>query len=416
MKRILSLTLFLALLLSLLSLPAFGQEEIKLQVWYAVSGTSGEVFTELATRWDEANDKVSLELSYSGNAADTATKVSAALLSDTAPDVALMYAGPLYTGGRDDLRMDEWYQAGEFDAADVYEGMWEYAKFGGKVGAVPYGISTQVLYYNKSILDAAGVDMSTPPATWEALHAIAKQAVEHGNTNNLPDFAGFEVSDPVWLIKSMFMQNGNPVVEVQDGELVPVFNNEKALEVANFWKNMVDDGLMPAGEHDNAEKKFLSGGSAFIAASSNRVSRWTTTEFELGAMEMPTFGEKSIALGGNVLVILTQDEQRVQAAKEFVAFLANAENQAEFALRTGYLPTHKSALELESVQAAISRNPLYKVAFDQLSYAWAYTHFDEMGTMDGFIWMAINEFEKGARTPQEALDNAVKELKIEMED
>ena len=416
MKKFLSLILSLILLLSLVSLPALAEEEIKLQVWYAVSGTSGEVFTELANRWDAANDGVSLELSYSGNSGDTATKVSAALLSGTEPDLALMYAGPLYTGGRNDLRMDEWYQAGDFDAADVYEGMWEYSKFAGKVGAVPYGISTQVIYYNKNIMEAAGIDMSTPPATWEELYQIAKQAVEKGNINNAPDFAGFEVSDPVWLIKSMFMQNGNPVVELQDGKVVPVFNNEKAVEVANFWKKLVDEKLMPAGEHDNAEKKFLAGNSAFIAASSNRISRWTAIEFALGAIEMPTFSEKSVALGGNVLVVLSRDEQRAAAAKELAAYLANAENQAEFALKTGYLPTHKSALELESVKAAISENPLYNVAFSQLAYAWAYTHFDEMGTMDMLIWSAVNEFEKGSRTPQAALDYAVEELKVEMED
>ena len=416
MKKSLSLILSLILLLSLVSLPALAEEEIKLQVWYAVSGTSGETFTELANRWDAANDGVSLELSYSGNSGDTATKVSAALLSGTEPDVALMYAGPLYTGARGDLRMDEWYQAGDFDAEDVYEGMWEYCKFAGKVGAVPFGISTQVLYYNKDIMEAAGIDMSTPPATWEELYEVAKQAVEKGNINNAPDFAGFEVSDPVWLIKSMFMQNGNPVVEVLDGEVVPVFNNEKAVEVANFWKKMVDDKLMPAGEHNNAEKKFLAGNSAFIAASSNRISRWTTTEFGLGAIEMPTFGEKSVALGGNVLVVLTQDERRAAAAKELVAYLASAENQAEFALKTGYLPTHKSALEMDSIKEAISQNPMYNVAFSQLAYAWAYTHFDEMGTMDMLLWTAVNQIEKGAKTPQAALDYAVEELIMEMED
>lgn len=416
MKKTLSLILALALLMSLALVPAAAEEEVKLQVWYAVSGTSGEVFTALATAWDEANDKVSLELSYSGNSGDTATKVSAALLSGTEPDVALMYAGPLYTAGRNDLRMDEWYQAGDFDAQDVYPGMWEYAKFGGKVGAVPYGISTQVLYYNKTVLDAAGIDMTTPPATWEELYEIAKLAVEKGNINKAPDFAGFEVSDPVWLIKSMFMQNGNPVVETQDGAVVPVFNNEKAVQVAEFWKKLVDEGLMPAGEHDNAEKKFLAGNGAFIAASSNRISRWTTTEFELGAIEMPAFGEKSIALGGNVLVVFSKDEKKAEAAKELVAYLANAQNQADFALKTGYLPTHQSAMELDSVKAAISENPLYKVAFDQLAYAWAYTHFEEMGTMDGLIWTAVNEFEKGAKTPQAALDYAVEELKVEMED
>ena len=39
-----------------------------------------------------------------------------------------------------------------------------------------------------------------------------------------------------------------------------------------------------------------------------------------------------------------------------------------------------------------------------------------MGTMDGLIWTAVNEFEKGSRSMQEALNMAVEELKTEIED
>ncbi len=74
------------------------REPVTLEVWYAVSGTSGEKFTEQAQAFDESSDLVSLNLSYSGGSNDTATKVSAALLTGTEPDIALMYAGPSFTG------------------------------------------------------------------------------------------------------------------------------------------------------------------------------------------------------------------------------------------------------------------------------------------------------------------------------
>jgi len=66
--------------------------QTKLKVWFAVSGDSGEAFKALLEKYKAANPNVSIEYSYSGNYADTATKVSAALLSNTAPDVALMAA------------------------------------------------------------------------------------------------------------------------------------------------------------------------------------------------------------------------------------------------------------------------------------------------------------------------------------
>lgn len=392
-------------------------EVVKLQVWYALSGTSGEMFKAQAEAFDEARADVELELTYSGNYADTATKVSAALLSGDAPDVAVMAAGQLYTGGRGDFSMEEFAKDPEFDVSDIYPGMLEYGKFDGRLAAVPFGISTQVLYYNKAIFDAAGIDLGkNPPETWDELLRIVRLAMEKGNVNGVEDFYGFDTSDGVWLFKSMLSQNGNQVVRKAGDEIVPVFNEPSGDEVAVFWKKLVDSGVMPAGQHNNAEKKFLSGNLAMIAASSNRISRWQgNTSFELSAIPMPMFSQKTLALGGNVMVILTEDSFKKEAGWELVKHMLKEENQTDFALSTGYLPVRKSSQQNARVKELLVSNPLYKIAFDQLETTWAYLHFSEMGTMDAMFWYALDEIEKGVLTPAEALEKAADSLVREME-
>lgn len=390
----------------------------KLEVWYAVSGNSGEKFQEISDRFAKANS-VTLEMSYSGGSADTATKVSSALLTDTYPDVALMYAGPLYTGERDDFFVGEQMDAdAEFGKADFFEGMLDYCVYMGKgICAAPYGISTQVMYYNKDILKAAGVDMTNPPKTWAEFKEVCKTVLEKGNVNNTADFTAFDTSDEAWLFKSMLMQNGCSIVEKNGEDIKAIFNNEKAIEVAEYWESLVKDGIMASAEHNNAENKFLSGNLAFMAATSNRISRWVgTTSFELGAIEMPYFNQPSLALGGNVLVILTQDPVKKAAAWEYVKYLTNAENSTEFALATGYLPTHKSAVSGQACQTALATNELYGVAFKQLDYTWAYTHFSAMGTMDTQIKSALGKLEKGRGTAKDLFDKAVKAVQNEIDD
>lgn len=393
-------------------------EPITLSVWYSVSGTSGETFVALSEEFAAGNDLIDLEMSYAGSANDTATKVAAAQLTNTAPDVAFMHAGPLYTGGQQNFSIQNYIAQEEFNADDIYSGMWDYCTYmDGGICAVPFGSSTQVMYYNKDIIEAAGIDMTNPPTTWEEFKEVCAQCVAKGNVNNLEEFVGFDVSDAAWLFKSMIVQNGCEIVQNNDGVINPVFNDEKALEVAEYWKSLVDDGIMLPGEHTNAEKKFLAGSCAFIAASSNRISRWQgSTEFEIGAIEMPSFSEtKAVALGGPVLVILTQDPQRYAAAWEYVKTLTTTENVIEFALSTGYLPIRKSAVETEQAQTAIAENEMYSVAFKQLDYAWSYLHFEQMGTMDLEIASALNKIEKNAGgTIQEVLDKAVKNLNVEI--
>jgi len=392
-------------------------EVVKLQVWYAMSGASGEKFLALAKAFDEARQDIELELTYSGKYADTSTKVSAALLSGNAPDVAVMGAGQLYTGGRGDFSMEEMAKDPEFKVSDIYPGMLEYGKFDGRIAAIPYGISTQVLYYNKAIFDKAGIDLAkNPPKTWNDLLNVALAAVEKGNINNSEDFYGFDTSDAVWLFKSMLSQNGNEVVKKTNGKIVPAFNGPTGVEVATFWKKLVDTKAMPASQHSNAEKKFLAGNLAIIAATSSRIAGWQKNAgFELGAIPMPSFSKKSLALGGNVMVILTEDKFKKFAGWEFIKYMLTEKNQTDFALSTGYLPVRKSSQQNPQVKELLASNPLYKIAFDQLSTTWAYLHFSEMGSMDGFFWYALDEIEKEVLTPSKALDKAADSLIKEME-
>ena len=394
-----------------------------LNIWYAVSGTSGELFTKMSEDFGKEYG-VTMNMTYTGGSADTATKVAAAQLDNkNVPDVALMYAGPLYTGGKDNYDIDDLIKNGTgFDINDIFEGMMDYCVYMGEgYCALPFGISTQVLYYNKDMLREAGVDMTNPPKTWSEFKAVLEKVKASAGENK-----AFDTTDQAWLFKSMLMQNGCEIIENNNGEITPIFNNEKAVEVADYWYSLVTDGLMPAGEHNNAENTFLSGNLAFLAASSNRISRWTaqaaedtTSEnkisFELGAIEMPYFTQPSLALGGNVLVIFNRDPEVLRAAWKYVCYLTSVEKNTEFALGTGYLPIHKSALEQEAVKKAIEENELYSVAFKQLSYTWSYTHFEQMGTMDTEIKGMLNKLEKGRGAAQDLLNTAVRNLQKEID-
>lgn len=413
-KRISLAALFFA---ALLALAAPIGAQAKLTVWYAVSGDSGEAFKALLDKYAAANPGVALSSSYSGNYGDTATKMSAALLSNTQPDVALMAAGPLYTGARGDYFIDDRVKDPDFGKDDIFPGVWDYARYQGRICAVPYGISTPVLYYNKAILDKAGLDVAkNPPRTWKDLLDLAKAAQAKGNVSGSADFWGFDVTDVGWLFKTMLAQDGNPVVEVAGKTVKPVFADPAAVEVAEFWKRLVDEKVMPVGQHANAEKKFLAGSTAFFVATSARIAKWSKDQtLSVSAIPMPYWKKPSVALGGNVLVVLSQDAKAREEAWKLVKFLASAENQTDFAIKTGYLPIRKSGLARQAAKDAIARNAMYAIAFKQMDASWSYWHFEAMGTMDSLLAQALDAIERGAQKPKEALDKAVADLLADMD-
>ena len=389
-------------------------EDVSLQVWYAVSGVTGEKFEALVKEWNEAHPNVTVELSYAGSYADAAEKISANKLTNTAPDVALISAAPLYTGGyqEGDWTIEGLIEDPAFDKDGIYDGVWAYAQFQGRNCALPYGISVPVLYYNKAIIEAAGIDLATEaPKSWDDLYALAERAVKDGGATY-----GFDCSDVPWLFKSMLNQNGNTIIDTASGSVEPVYNDEKAVEVGTFWQKLTANGLMPVDQHSNADNTFLAGQTAFIVSSSVRLARWSAKEGvpEFGCLTMPSFAQESVALGGNHLVCFPNgDDAKLAAAWDLLKFLMSEEKHTEFAIETGYLPIYADAMEGDYVKNAIAEDPRRETVYSQMANSWSYWHFDEMGTMDSIMWGVISEIENGTDV-QEALDDGVQQLLDEM--
>ncbi len=391
--------------------------KIKLSFWYALSGDNGEAFKKQITAFNASQDKIVVEPIFSGSYADTATKMVTALEAKSNPNAALMAAGPLYTGAYDDWVVLDYLNADkDFNKDDIYEGMWEYSTYNGRISGIPYNISTPILYYNNEILKAAGIDATKAPKSWPELEALARKAQVAGNAKKSADFWGFDMSDAPWLFKAMLMQNGNPVVEVDKNyKTRPVYDRADAVEVATYWKKLADDKVMPQYQHANAEKRFLAGNLAYVVASSSRIARWDKdAKFDLGAYALPYFKKASVPLGGGGFAMFNKGKEANDATWQVIKYLMKPENQATFALSTGYVPVRKSILDLPQTKKAMADLPLNKIAFGQLKDAWAYWHFDEMGTMDLLIGQMLERLEKGKQGPAEALKASVAELVDEM--
>ena len=387
-------------------------ENVHLTIWYAVSGVTAEKFEALVNEYVAANPNVTVELSYAGSYADAANKISANLLTNTAPDVALTTAAPMFTGDRGDYTLETLIQDPAFDADGIYEGVWDYAKWQGRICALPYGISVPVLYYNKTIAADMGLDLETnPPKTWDELYAIAEKAVKEGKAAN-----GFDVNDVAWLFKSMLAQNGNSIIEADGDDITPIYNEPEAVEVAEFWQKLTANGLMPVDQHGNADKNFQGGQTLFLVSSSVRLARWAGVEgiADFGCLPLPSFAQESAALGGNHLVVFPNgDDVKLAAAWDLLKYLMSAEKHTEFAIETGYLPIYAAAMETEYVKNAIAEDGRRQTVYNYLENSWSYTHFADMGTMDSHLKTAISDLENGM-APQDALDKAVDNLLNDM--
>lgn len=393
-----------------------GGETIEIVYWYAVSGSKGEVFKELVDRFNESQDRIAVEGIFSGKYAETAEKVTAALASNTLPNGGVIPAGPIFTGQYDNYKILDYIENDpDFDMDDFYDATWDYSMYDGKICVIPYNISTPILYINEDLLLASGLDPADPPATWQELLDYSKKITKDVDNDGVNDVWGFDLKDTPWIFKAFLMQNGNDIIDTSNKN--PLFTEASAIETAKFWKQLIDEEAMPAGLHNTAESLFLSGNLGFYIGSSSRIGSWRgKTEFKLNAAFLPKNERNAIPLGGAVMALFPSgDEDADRATYEFMKWMVSPEILAEFDLRTGYLPPRAAVLAEESVQTFLDEVPMYRVAYEQMEFASAYWHFNEMGTMDGLIWEALDKIDREVLTPEEGMQWLNKELIIEIE-
>lgn len=197
-----------------------------------------------------------------------------------------------------------------------------YAK-NGKYYGLPTHVGTTVIYYNKDIMNEAGVDIDSIK-TWDDFVEAGKKVV--ANTDAMMTAVPTGDYIPYW---AMISQQGSDFFN-ENGE--PIIANETNIKTLQFlhdiiYKHKIAE-IMPGGE-PHAEEFYaymLEGGAASIWMPAWYMSRFTDNMPDLkGKIEirpMPSWGgdsNRSAGMGGTGTVVTNQTEH-AKLAKDFLAF------------------------------------------------------------------------------------------------
>ena len=387
---------------------------ITLEFWYALGGSSGEAVEALVEQFNAAHPSIQVNATYQGTYCQVMGKVWNAIFAEqTMPHVVHLGGAPLL-GETDSIIPITDFTDGPngIDRSQIHDAFWEYNSAGGQTWSMPFNNSIPVLYYNRDLFVAAGLDPDKPPTTWDEVIEYGQKLTQDTDGNNQIDQWGFNThSNTHWYLSTMFLENGVQIINDEQTEVL--YNGPEAAEMLQLWGDMVNKyQVMPPGQHKEAKGDFLAGKSGMMLYSSSGIpSIAEEVAFELGVAMIPTIaGRDPVALvGGGSLVISKNDDQGIlDAAWEFVKFMTSPEGSLYLSTHTGYVPIYKDALDWPEMQAYLEEHPLQQVPAEGLEYSYAIPIFSALGTSDGALRRAVESVELQAATPQEALDEAKK--------
>ena len=424
MMRKLALGCFALLAASLLATaPARAVTEI--QWWHAMSGELGRQVEKLATDFNATQTGFRIVPVYKGSYTETVTSAIFAFRSRSQPAIvqvneiatATMMAAkgatyPVYELMRD--QAETFTPSAYLPAITGY-----YTDTAGNMLSFPFNASTPILYYNKDLFRAAGLDPEQPPKTWPELGAMAKRLRSAGSA------CGFTTSWPSWINVENFSAFHNiPMATRSNGlgglDAALTINNPAMVrhiaQLAEWQKTKLFDY---GGRGTAAEPRFQkSECGIFLGSSATRADIVKNAKFDVGYGLLPYWPDvagapqNSMIGGATLWVLRDRPRDEYKGVAKFFAFLSQPDIQAAWHQNTGYLPSTRAAYELTKSQGFYQRNPGTEKSIEQITLKSPTENSTglRLGSFTLIRDAIEDELEAafvGKKTAQQALDTAV---------
>jgi len=370
----------LAVLVAAIGLSSPARAVTEIMWWHAMSGELGRQLERLAADFNASQSEYRIVPSYKGNYTETVTAAIFAFRSRSQPAIvqvaeiatATMMAAqgaiyPVFELMRDEA--EAFSPAAYLPAVTGY-----YSDAAGNMLSFPFNTSTPILYYNKNMFRAAGLDPELAPKTWPELGAAAKRLRAAGAA------CGFTTSWPSWVNVENFSALHNlPISTRANGfggfDAVLNFNNPVMVRhIAQLAAWQVDRVFDYSGRATSAEPRFQNGECGiFIGSSATRADIKANSKFEVGYGMLPYWPDvegapQNTSIGGATLWVLrNRPAAEYKGVAKFFAFLSKPEIQAAWHQNTGYLPVTRAAFELTRAQGFYDRNPGTAISIEQIT-------------------------------------------------
>ncbi|WP_430113410.1 ABC transporter substrate-binding protein [Paenibacillus sp. B1-35] len=392
-------------------------ENVELTFYYpiAVGGPLTKVVEEMTKKFTEKHPNITVKPVYTGSYADTTTKIQAGIQAKQPPDVAVMLSTELFSmlDTNAIIPLNDFIaKEGKGFLDDFYPAFLANSQVEGKTYSIPFQRSTIVLYYNKDAFKEAGLNPDQPPKTWAELTEYATKLKKDGRQGIEVPGSGFAY----WMFQLFSLQNmadskGN--LMSQDGKKV-FFDTPQNVEALQYWQDLSKKHkVMPEGivEWATVPTDFLEQKTAMmIHTTGNLTNVKNNAKFDFGVAFLPMNKQYgSPTGGGNLYIFKDIDPKKQAAAWEFIKFMTEPEQAAQWSIDTGYVGVRKSAYDTDVMKKYAAEFPQAVVARDQLEHAYAKLSTHNNGKVSKALTDQVQAVLTGTTDPASALKKAQEE-------
>ncbi|HEY6434329.1 MAG TPA: sn-glycerol-3-phosphate ABC transporter substrate-binding protein UgpB [Acetobacteraceae bacterium] len=403
-------------------------DRTKVILWHAMAATPGAEINKLIDKFNAGQNQIEVTGLFKGVYKDLMTAVAAAWRAGEAPHIAqvfevgtetMMSSGPVIK--------PVWRLAQETGVkldpnAYIPAVRGYYSSSDGKLVSMPFNSSTCICWYNQDAFAKAGLDPDKFPATWPELVTAArtlrdKQGAQYPVITGSVVWAHFEQFSAIHNLPYATEANGfNGLnAELKINSPAHVRNLQRLLDMSK------EGTFHYTGRDGSGDGAFLSGQSGVdFTSSAERGDLVRSAKFRWAPAFLPYDPEVikqpiNSVIGGASFWVLTAPKRssaEYHAVAEFLQFLAQPDNDAEWSEVTGYVPITQAGFDVAQKQGWLEKNPGADIPIRQLrrGHVTENSRGFHLGRMPEIRTIIEEECEKalgGQQDAKHALDSAV---------
>lgn len=313
------------------SLPSVGADydgpPVTLRFWNGLTGGDGPVMRSLLAEFAQVHPDITIEM-YALPWPDFYQKFPAAVVSGLAPDFALMHNFQVATSAARNVIMpvDELLDVVGLRERDYLPVVWQSGIYRGERWSLPLDMWPDSLFYNRRVLESAGLDPDSPPTTGDeyrdALEAMLGNDVRgHWLPAVDPQGVGRGFDSLLWQFGGThYDESGSAALFAEDAGVA-------ALE---WQQSLIRDGYSPANASGsdanvafkNDQNAFLWGGPGALINDLGSVD-----DLDWDVAPLPQIGTERAAFSGSHQFVVARqrefDTDRLAAVATFLGWITS---------------------------------------------------------------------------------------------
>lgn len=318
--------------------------------WNSFTASDRPAVEELVRRFNQSQGEVVVEMNIQPGDVMTDALLPA-YKAGKGPTVVALDGGAVaqYVEQKVLQPVDDFFDTSGIDRALLPKAGMDVVTHDGKAWGVPFAFAPTMLFWNKDLFAAAGVQ--GPPSTMDdmAQAAVALTKPKQGQYGiAIPD----REAPPSWAV--LMWADGGGVVS--DDNSRSVFGSPQSVAAVDRWsKLMRDQGISPIGLNGvEADNLFGAGKAAMLMN-----GPWVTAGFDKAGVKYAiapvprgSAAQMAVAVSTNMHLSADASEAEKAAAYTFMKFWNTVESQTYWSVQTGY-PPNRSDVD----PAALAKNP-----------------------------------------------------------